>query len=680
MKRGPKPKDPSIRKSKSPGVDVSKQKDGNTGSDSGLKTESGLLLKRRRPQFAAVAVQKRPRKSSVQSQTLSVTRISVPVHEDNISPRSEKGEDSSKSINSSGSNQSLPLNTEASKNSQISQNNTPEVSPQLPAKKPRHLRVSLSLPEEVEPGSPLEKIVMKSEKLHSPKFLGSSLPLWDDDPKAQIKLSSSSETPVKSPAQSTPGSQVGNSSQTNAVSNPSPTPSNEGPLTPFTASALPLKPGGVENKDTRKRKSPDVEDTVDSATPPLKKANLSSPLGSPADDVFTSPKTSGTNVVQRQTTTPSMSIVEPKSADIGSQPSPAATSTESQMDSNILPGAPVGYGTTLSALEQPKEQATPPAVTPTVITVQPSLEDKATPNHLSPTSKASKPEIISPVLVTVVKEPRLESSPQQTPAVAKEKLVVSPNLQTSPERQAMKSLPLIPPTTEQSKPIKPTLSPEKVATVSSTDTPVVPVSASSGPVQTIVQSLPQQSKSPSVIMSSPRQSVSTVTSSSGNSHSSAVPLVKSRPKNISTRDDPTRSTAAAAAAAVSVITAPVISTPSTPTSVPAAVSHVKSAVQSHTPKTPNRDIVIASVETRPQSSTVVSGKTPLSLPSYTEAVQNRIINSTILPSTTSNAPVTTSHALKGRTQSLFVGGKPPGQQTVPGSRRVMAKIAVSVVC
>ena len=89
MKRGPKPKDPSIRKSKSPGVDVSKQKDGNTASDSGLKTESGLHLKRRRPQFAAVAVQEAT--ASVQSQTLSVTRISVPVHEDNISPRSEKG-------------------------------------------------------------------------------------------------------------------------------------------------------------------------------------------------------------------------------------------------------------------------------------------------------------------------------------------------------------------------------------------------------------------------------------------------------------------------------------------------------------------------------------------------------------------------------------------------------------
>lgn len=667
MKRGPKPKDPSIRKSKSPGVDVSKQKDGNTASD------SGLHLKRRRPQFAAVAVQKRPRKSSVQSQTLSVTRISVPVHEDSISPRPEKGENASRS---SSSNQSLPLNTEAPKKSQISQNNIPEVSSQLPPKKPRHLRVSLSLPEEVEPGSPLEKIVMKSEKLHSPKFLGSSLPLWDDDPKAQIKLSSSSETPVKSPAQSTPGSQVGNSSQQNqttAVSNPSPTPSNEGPLTPFTASALPLKPGGVENKDTRKRKSPEGGDTVDSATPPLKKANLSSPLGSPADDVFTSPKTSGTNVVQRQTTTPSMTIV---SADIGSQPSPAAKdipSTESQMDSNILPGAPVGYGTTLSALEQPEEQATPPTVTPTVITVQPSLEDKATPSHLSPTSKASKAEVISPVLVTVVKEPRLESA-QQTPASAKEKLVLSPdNLHTAPEKQAMKSMPQIPPTTEQSKPIKPTLSPEKVATVISTDTPLVPVSAISGSLQTTVQSLPQQSKSPSVIMSSPRQSVSTV-ASSGNSHSSAMPLVKIRPKNISTRDDPTRSTATA----VSVITTPVISTASTPTSVPTAVSHVKSS-QSHTPKTPSRDIIIASVETRQQPSTGVSAKTPLSLPSYTEAVQNRITNSTIPPSTTSNVPVTTSHALKGRTQSLFAGGRPPGQQTVPASRRVMAKIAVSVL-
>lgn len=662
MKRGPKPKDPSFSKSKSPAVDVSKQKDGNTASDSGLKTESGLHLKRRRSQFAAVAVQKRPRKSSVQSQTLSVTRISVPVHEGNISPRSEKGDTKSIKANSCSPNQSLPLNSEAPKRSQIPQNSTLEASPQLPPKKPRHLRVSLSLPEEVEPGSPLEKIVMKSEKLHSPKFSVSSLPLWDDDPKT---LSSSSETPVKSPAQSTAGNQVGSSShqnQPNAVSNPSPTPSSEGPLTPFTASALPLKAGGVENKDTRKRKSADEGDEVD--TPPLKKANLSSPLGSPADDVFTSPKTSGANGVQRQTTAPSIiqpSIVEPKAADIDSQPSSTANgipSSEPQMDSNILPGAPVGYGTTLSALE---EQATPIAVTPTVITVQPSLEDKAPPHHLSPTSKA---ELISPVQVTVVKEPTL-----QTP------VALSPDQQAAPERQAVRSLPQVPPITEQSKPIKPRLSSEKVAT---TGTPVVPVSASGGStMQTNVQSLPQQNKGPSVIMSSPKQSVSTVTSYSGNSHSSTMPLVKSKPNlpiSISTPDDPTKNTAAA----VSVITAPVISTASTPTSVPTAVSHVKSA-QRHTPRTPNHDIIITSIEMRPQSSTGVSGKIPLSLPSYTEAVQNRIISSTIPPSTTSNVPATTSHALKGKMQTLFAGGKPPGQQTVAGSRRVRAKIAVSVL-
>lgn len=669
MKRGPKPspqKDPSIHVSKSPGMEA---------SESALKSEPGVQLKRKRSQFAAVAVRKRPRKSSVQSQTLSVTRISVPVHEGNISPKSEKEGNPSKStkINSSSSpNQSLPLIAEAPKKSQNSQNNKLEVSSQLPPKKPRHLRVSLSLPEEVEPGSPLEKIVMKSEKPridHSPNFSVSSLPLWDDDPKAQVKLSSSSETPtVKSPVHST------SDCQTNVVSNQSPTPSNEGPLTPFTASALPLK-SGVENKD-RKRKSADEGDAVNSATPPPKRPNLSSPL---ADDVFTSPITSGANVVQRQTITSSKLQPELQSAD---KPSPAAKdvpSTESQMDTNILPGAtttPVGYGTQATSAQP--EPSTPAAATSTVITVQPSLEDKAlgvTPKPLSPTSKA---ELITPVEVTVAKEPRLESVTTATLHVSKTPALPTPTAtpalptpstaaavsQAVPESKVITSLPLpqTPPTTEQS---KQALSPEKVAAVISID-------ASVSPSRTV--SLPQQSKSPGVIVSSPRQSVSTVTSSAGHSHSAAMPLVKSTPnlaKKISTRvifDDASRSSAAA----VSVITtAPITSTTSTPTSGPTAVSHVKPA-QNHTPKTHDHDIIITSVEMKPQSSTGV--KTPLSLPSYTEAVQSK---TTIPPiSMQPTTAVTTLHAVKGRTQNVFVGGKYPGQ---PGTKKVTAKIAVSLL-
>ena len=538
VKRGPKPSaqkgvsDPIISKSSTrkqkeasdenssllpPAESISSE---SALSPSSSHAEPGLLLIRKRSQFAAVAGEKRPRKSSVQSQTLSVTRISVPVHEDSISPKSEIPEEEEEMIHSPTkltksdfSSPPPPENMESSNNSALE--TAAAQLPVLPEKKPRSLRVSLNIPDEVEPGSPLEKVV-KFQRLLSPKFTITSLPLWEED--SNVPLGSSGENPlVKSPSSS--GSENGNlnQQQPSPVPNQSPSPKNEHPLTPFTASALPLQACAKKSENgERKRKS---EDEVDSTIPPPKKVNLnpSSPPESPSDDVFTSPNSSvknGSTVNRRQTPiNDSMTaIVKPQSSETGShQPSPAekdAPNVESldSQENDILSGTaatPVGYGAestvALKQLEKPLTQATdtPTAV---VVTVQTSSEDKV----VGKTPRAASPEVtsntglITPLPTTeprlesvLTTEPKLESATPTTkacvktpvlqsvnptllsstgapdkPAAPERQAIISPATfpdrqavisppqkppATFPDRQAVISPPLKPPATEQSK-------------------------------------------------------------------------------------------------------------------------------------------------------------------------------------------------------------------------------------
>ena len=731
MKRGPKPKD----RAKSPGAEpVQCVKEGSQSSGMVTTTESpsselahspslshaesSAQLKRKRSQFAAVAVRKRPRKSSVQSQTLSVTRISVPVHGDSISPKSEIPEEDEKEASHSPakltkSDTIVFSSPDRSPPIIAARRGQTETLAQLQHKKPRSLRVSLSLPEEVEPGSPLEKVV-KNQKLLSPKFVVTqSLPLWDDDPKAPpvLSVSSSENTPTQSPKSK---HQSGNLSQhkQGSVEAQSPTSASEGPLTPFTASALPLQAiaGNSENGD-RKRKRADQEDASDTSLP-LKKVNLTptSPE-TPPEDVFTNSSVKsgpGTTTTMGQTSlTPAVQSQSPETS--GYLPSPAlkhAPSSELAGSDDILSGTaspPVGYGADPPSDKQP----TPTIGPPTVIMVQPTPKDKEV--EITPKTSSfltSTADLTTSVPITVVKEPTTKTLAPQSAKPALSLQCTGPEKQTAVPKS---------PTTDRSRQlIQPSASSSERATTSHPDSAGVggtPVSAVKTQVsQPLSQSIIQ---SPSVIKSTLRNAVPTTSSVTSQARSSSVALengARQLPKSThavrgssTVQTTPTQSIPNPVKNAASTKVDDVISTQPhrqltggisvststvTNTNPPlpqsnATVSVITSPPSSASTETPpilptprvgsrkppavtDQDIIITSVEKRPPSS--VNTTTAHPLPSYSEAVHSKNTNSTktvITPtSAASHAPST-----KARPQSFF------GKQGM----RVTTKIAVSIV-
>ena len=128
--------------------------------------------------------QKKHKRSSVAAHTVSVQRLPVSIHDE--------------------SNTSTDSNV-ASESESVDTYRPPkhERPMHVSKKRPRSLRVSLSLPEEVEEGSPLDKVV-KAQKLLSPSLRSksSALPSWDDfsanAPKKTSPLSTSRSSSVVS--------------------------------------------------------------------------------------------------------------------------------------------------------------------------------------------------------------------------------------------------------------------------------------------------------------------------------------------------------------------------------------------------------------------------------------------------------------------------------------------------
>ena len=348
IRRGPKPSPQKRTVSRSPNADAWKLKlaapshsspSNSTKmatnsefvpSPSSMSSETSEPQKRKRPQF--VTMKKRPRKSSVLSQTLSVTRISVPVHEE--SPKSDSSEQAvihespalSKTDSFLTSSEKSPPKNNDSQKSMPEEPLPAKAQPPEEEKKPRSLRVSLNLPEEVEPGSPLEKVV-KGHKLLSPKFAINTLPPWEDTPGPPVTASTTRVITSSDAAfnHSPAPSQVPAVSQSNGhdiqsmqldpptiatsprskehrqemnISSPhaqDSTAKSTAQLTPFTASALPFPVSSTEAVG-RKRRNQEEVDSAQTTLPPPKKVSLShvSPPVSPSDDVFETPTASST--------------------------------------------------------------------------------------------------------------------------------------------------------------------------------------------------------------------------------------------------------------------------------------------------------------------------------------------------------------------------------------------------
>ena len=428
MRRGPKPKD----RAKSPlALDVHRFKKEDSIDSVDLVVPSGepaelnssascataqreMQLRRKRAQVVSPpTVQKRPRKPSVQSQTLSVTRIpgSVVTREGTANSRPDITDESHEEVNHEARRGDCFLPGPKLPAPAPTSNSQSGSSPlAFPERKPRSLRVSLNLPDEVEPGSPMEK-VMRSQKLLSPKFAISSLPLWDDDlgPKTAVSISTANPPMIKSPP-SSGGKIVTLSSHKGSSESRSPSPKREGgPLTPFTASALPLQatPKTSEGTGDRKRRSrEDREDVVeDSLVPKRPKPTLKSPPNSPLEDVFVSPvkaeveSISNTCPSSREAAAYTVGTHAPDSGTAVANLENYGQSKIVSLGPAILPqhnAAPVGYGCTQPQGEGPTPHLpTPQNDTPSVVTVQPLPANQAS---LGTSPVNSPPHAIKPAV------------------------------------------------------------------------------------------------------------------------------------------------------------------------------------------------------------------------------------------------------------------------------------------
>lgn len=140
--------------------------------DSGIRSESASYRKRKK-HHAAAAFQKRLKRSSVESQTVSITRIDTPIYENgSVNFFSPVSPDSAKiSTLSPVFSPPEPIAEEnhASDSASLSRSVSPAIKSPVKVKQ-RQFRVSLSLPDKVE----------KRPRDKNPNSSGSTVPIWDD--------------------------------------------------------------------------------------------------------------------------------------------------------------------------------------------------------------------------------------------------------------------------------------------------------------------------------------------------------------------------------------------------------------------------------------------------------------------------------------------------------------------
>ena len=446
-----------------------------TPSPPSVSGEVGENQKRKRPQL--VALTKKARKSSVQSQTLSVTRLPVSIHDggtesDSSEPATTRdvgvikgGDPAVKTGSLKSSLKSPTISSDSLANitdDSIYEKNDKEKSPIC-------LRISLNLSDSVEPTSPISKGL-------SSKVSVSTLPPWEDQPSQSVgrpasrviipsgrsfsnsmlrkrpkeaSQSNSYQHGVEriliddSPSPSrlaTTEKEKGNSTSSYAARKSS----SSTPLTPFTASALPFSVIASDAR-RRKRKNPEKMNGVPSALPPSKRTSVShispSPPVSPLDDVFESSTlksdpTHAQNIgrppsEQTQSHTNSLSTAAPLTKQRKTLPKCTALSSQTSFlvpESAATATAPVGYGAT-SATSSPISQSGYEDVVPRFV-----VQSTAT---------------LSGITSSVVTQSVPATLTSSTPASASETLP-SP-VQTVP-RGAVKTVPVLQHTTKPSMP------------------------------------------------------------------------------------------------------------------------------------------------------------------------------------------------------------------------------------
>ena len=125
---------------------------------------------------------KKQKRSSVESRTVSVTRVSMPVYDNSSAEEMDTSRDSSVCDSSVSSSHGL--------------GSIKEEESVVHEKRPRTLRVSLSIPDEVEPGTPFDKVVKAHhQRVNSPHLASTEtkeLPSWENFANSNVLHRSSS--------------------------------------------------------------------------------------------------------------------------------------------------------------------------------------------------------------------------------------------------------------------------------------------------------------------------------------------------------------------------------------------------------------------------------------------------------------------------------------------------------
>ena len=336
--------------------------------------------KRKRPHGSSGV--KRQKRSSVESRTVSVTRLSVPICEESaVIPE----QDDSTAVSDTESNP--PDSPEIPILPPIKEEPTA-----LEDQRPRSLRVSLSLPEDIETGSPLEKVVKANQKRVSPPL---STP-----PKIKVEVSRASTLPTWEEISTAPPSTI----TTPVVSSPQPPTSlyttPELSTTEIGATIdLPTAPMLATDETEKERETSDVDVEPLKTVSPMPFTATSLPLSpTNSDDVFElSPEPQ-----ERQTSPPQPPKVQPTTTaqtTITPPVSQFAVVTTSTVTQPKMEPAPVSVPTPTAVLQPPTKTAKPP---PT------SAMSTATPVGYGPTT-------VPPQQPTVIAKAITRPAPTQHP-------------------------------------------------------------------------------------------------------------------------------------------------------------------------------------------------------------------------------------------------------------------------
>lgn len=415
-------------------------------STASSSTPNPSLGRKRKSNHHSSGSFKRHKRSSVESRTVSVTRLPVPICEDSSTSEQEPSHESS------------TLSESESSIAQVSEPlPTVKEEPLSPEERPRSLRVSLSLPDEVETGSPFRKIasppnrvegVLKSPGGPQPSTLPSTLPSWED---ISTSVATSRDSPPLAP---------------NTVFPLSPT--TIGATVDLPTAPMPASPPRQETDRKRKPSDLQLETATKKVSPPAKHVPPAVPTPT-TDDVFLSSTT--------VCTTTTKSVASPQSTFHHIQ-----TTSKPKLNPPVRKAAIVSTTTAHSlshaAAKQHIHTVTKthlPAATPVIKSDSPiTAVPRATPFTATPLPQPQVPDKKRPaslpkptsVVVTPGTSPQVTGTPEFTQANPTNLITSTPTSTQPLPNQGQKKPGTLTPGRAQSKKLPPS------ATASPSQTPV----------------------------------------------------------------------------------------------------------------------------------------------------------------------------------------------------------------